>query len=116
MTASAADKRYGRRSGRWADRNAGRLAEGLARVKDPLRLPVDLGALFHPDTIARQRAHARRIDVACERPCRCQPSIEDLEACWLGRGRMARARRSAGVTLDRLDREALFRLGDINHV
>lgn len=87
----------------------------------PDRVPVDLGRLFHPETIGQARAHQRRQPGTCAKDdahnkaerqriaCTCQPDPGDLDAIWAGRARMARARRNTGQALDDLDRQALER-------
>lgn len=71
---------------------------------------------FHPETIARDRAHTRRPPGTCASDdktdpgsCDCVPDPADLEQVWAGRARMARARKAAGVPLDDTDRQALNR-------
>lgn len=69
----------------------------------------------HPETIARDRAHRRRDNPGCpahtdqNQPCTCKPGNRDLANLWLGRARMALARRNAGRPLDDLDIEAITR-------
>jgi hypothetical protein len=125
---TARDIRYGRRGGRWADPQAGRLLEAVtqARAADRDRQAVDLDAsvLFHPETIAQTRAHQRRRPGTCAKDkagskaerrrvdCTCRPDPEDLAAVWAGRARMARARRNTGQPLDDIDRQALARHPD----
>lgn len=122
---SARDIRYGRRGGRWAAPEAGRLLDAVtgARTAASDRQPVDADAsvLFHPNTIARHRAHERRRPGSCAKDkaaskadrrsveCSCRPDPEDLAAIWAGRARMARARRNTGQVLDDIDRQALAR-------
>lgn len=86
-------------------------------------------APFHPEAIARARAHAaargscpgrsarpatKRRPAQPAEPCTCTPDPTDLVAVWAGRARMARARRAAGVTLDALDVEALDRTAPVH--
>lgn len=74
----------------------------------------------HPDAIAKDRAHRRRDNPNCpahtdnDQACTCQPGKVDLANLWLGRARMALARRNAGRPLDDIDTEAIRRLeGDL---
>jgi hypothetical protein len=72
----------------------------------------------HPEVIARDREHRRRgrttrcpadgkeANVA---DCACEPPADDLEACWQGAARMARARRDADEALSAIDLQALDR-------
>jgi len=124
---SARDIRYKRQGGRWGSPDAGlqrqTVPDALAQGGDDRR-PVDLdaGTLFHPETIARHRAHDRRDPGTCAKEtagstaerrrvaCSCQPDPVDLEAIWAGRARMAAARRTAGRPLDAVDRQALARI------
>lgn len=114
MTSTARDIRYGRRGGGWAE----------APVDLPDDLPprkgghVDMAALFHPETIARTRAHAdpdtRTLHRCATRDdpdaaCDCPPHLGQLDNVWAGRARMAAARRDAGMPLDQADRHALTR-------
>lgn len=124
---SARDIRYGRRGGRWADPEAGRLLDavtGARAASDRQPVDADASVLFHPSTIARHRAHERRRPGTCAKDdagskaerhrtdCTCQPDPEDLAAIWAGRARMARARRNTGQVLDDIDRQALARHPD----
>lgn len=117
---SARDARYGRRGGRWASEGAGHLAEELSATLADWRARggrmVDRSQLFHPETIAKGRAHDRDCSHRSNEPCPAQPDPDDLDDVWAGRIRMARARAAAGQPLDRVDREALFRAGDTDHV
>jgi hypothetical protein len=69
--------------------------------------------LFHPDVVARSRAHERHCrDEAAHKgdePCPAEADPDDLEAIWAGRARMAWARVAAGVAVDRIDQEAIER-------
>jgi hypothetical protein len=73
------------------------------------RAVLDPEVLFAPETIAAHRAHVRqcrgRHDAGEICPAVIDP--EDLAAVRSGRARMARARRAAGVELNRGDRAAL---------
>jgi hypothetical protein len=110
---SATTIRYGRRGGGWLPTRSARTA---ANQPSQAR-PVDLGRLFHPEAIARTRAHQRRHPGACAADrdrtagCDCLPHPADLAAVWAGRARMAAARAAAGQPLDDLDRQALHHQG-----
>ena len=124
---SARDIHYGRRGGRWADPEAGRLLDAMTQARatsgdrDRQAVELDASVLFHPNTIAQHRAHERRRPGTCAKDqadskterlgtaCSCRPDPEDLAAIWAGRARMARARRSTGQPLDDIDRQALTR-------
>ena len=80
---TARDIHYGRRGGRWAEADTGRLADELAAARD--------AADDWPETVA-----------AGWRPS----TWED----WSGRARMAAAKADAGGVLDVLDVEALARV------
>lgn len=117
---SARDARYGRRGGRWASEGAGHLAGELSQALAEWRAGggrmVDRSERSHPDTIATARAHDRGCSHRSDEPCLARPDPDDLDDVWAGRARMARARAAADRPLDRTDREALFRAGDIDHV
>jgi hypothetical protein len=74
---------------------------------------LDRAAHLHPQAIARDRAHQRTPTCPARKPqggeCTCAYDPLDLADVWAGRARMARARTAAGLTLNRLDREALQR-------
>lgn len=80
--------------------------------REPRRLVLDPEALFAPETIAAQRAHAAqcRGHHGDAEPCPAVVDPGDLAAVRAGRARMARARRAAGVELDAGDRAALAAL------
>jgi hypothetical protein len=109
---TARDIRYGRRGGRWANPGNSLHAQALAGALAASRAgrrPVDLavGVLFHPEAIARQRAHQRGCTHGPDTRCPAVPDPGDLAELWAGRARMATARLTAGQPLDRLDRHAL---------
>jgi len=118
VTSSARDLRYGRRGGRWAETGTGNLSADVSKALKLWRadggVMPDRSNLFHPDTIARSRAHTETPtcpanDPKEPEPCTCQPDPADLTSVWHGRYRMARARRAAGQPLDDLDIEAIAR-------
>lgn len=107
MTSSARDLRYGRRGGGWAEGPPRALPDGWTPPA-----ARDHRAQFHPDNIARDRAHANTPSCPANdrnqpEPCTCQPDPDDLAAVWAGRARMAAARKAAGKPLDDIDRQAL---------
>jgi hypothetical protein len=109
---SATTIRYGRRGGGWLPK---RVASPPPTPAKPRGRPLDLGRLFHPETIARARAHQRRHPGTCAADrdraagCDCRPDPADLAAICAGLARMATARHAAGQPLDDLDRQALDR-------
>jgi hypothetical protein len=116
---AARDIVYGRRGGRWVTHHPGRLLAEIqtliTRARAEGREPPDLSRLFHPDSIAATRAHARQCDARTHpvgEACRARPDLNDLAAIWASRARMAGARRAAGQSFDDLDRQALARLDD----
>lgn len=114
---SATDIRYGRRGGRWASRGVGqRLAEldelrARCQAEGTWPEPVDEARLFHPETIAKARAHARGCGGRHPEGEACPAEVDpdDLEAIWQGRARMAEVRARTTGQLDAIDREALAR-------
>jgi hypothetical protein len=111
-----ADKRYGRQGGRWLpDKPPRDLPDNYQRPP-----PIDFARLFHPETIARSRAHDRRRPGSCasdrgaqahgkRQPCDCPIDPDDLDEVWGGVARMARARRTAGLPLNPIAQEAIAR-------
>lgn len=81
-----------------------------APLDDAVRLRQVAEALFHPETIAKSRAHDRDCDHGPKETCLAEPDPADLQLIWTGRARMARARHAAGVALDRVDQEAIRRM------
>lgn len=110
------DRLYGRRGGRWAHAETGHLVEAVRAAKNPRRRAVDLARRAHPEELARARAHGRDCRHRPDEPCTARPDERDLDELWAGRARMATARAAAGVDLDRIDREALYRQGATDHV
>jgi hypothetical protein len=111
---TTSDLRYGRRGGRWASPDAGHHAQAITDAMtagggagERPRVELDPERLFHPETIARARAHDRSCRHGRNDPCPAEPDPADLAAIWAGRARMARARRAAGAPLSDLDRQAL---------
>jgi hypothetical protein len=106
---TVAETRYGRRGGGWLP------APPAAPAEAPQpRPPLDLSGQFHPRAIAATRAHQRTPTCPARKskgrePCTCVPDPVDIAEIWAGRARMARARRAAGIPLDRLDHEAIRR-------
>lgn len=80
---TARDIHYGRRGGRWAEADTGRLANELAAARE--------AAEDWPDSAADSWRPQSRED-------------------WEGRARMAAAKADAGGALDALDVEALARI------
>lgn len=76
-------------------------------------MTVSAEDLFHPDVVARSRAHDRQCSGEATHkgvePCFAEVDPDDLEAIWAGRARMAWARVGAGVAVDRIDQEAIGR-------
>ena len=83
---TARDLRYGRRGGRWASDETGKLDEVLAAID------------------AARRAKGDEWPQPHDRTARLRPSTSEG---WQGRARMAAARRAAGLDLNDLDLEAL---------
>lgn len=114
---SATDIRYGRRGGRWANHASGELLVELDELRDHHEVvgtwpqPLDVAGRSHPDTIAGARAHDRTCSGSHPEGEACPAPVdaEDLADMWVGRARMAAARRAAGVPLDDIDLEALAR-------
>jgi hypothetical protein len=119
---TTADLLYGRRGGRWASPDAGRHAQAITdalAASDQATGRFDPRQVFHPAAIARARAHDRRRPGSCAKDeaanradrrrtdCTCPIDPGDLDAIWVGRARMARARHNAGQALDDIDRQAL---------
>jgi hypothetical protein len=74
--------------------------------------PVDFAGRFHPDAIARYRAHDRARHCPAKKgagDCTCAADPLDLAEVWAGRGRMAGARRAARLPLTTADHDALAR-------
>jgi hypothetical protein len=101
------DIRYGHRGGRWATPGTGSHRQALADALDAGRSghrPVELSAevLFHPETIARHRAHERGCAHGPNADCLAVAVPGEVAELWAGRARMAAARQP----LDRVDGHA----------
>jgi len=114
---SAADIRYGRRGGGWTTHARGVLLAELQTLRARSQAngtwpqPVDTSRLFHPETIARNRAHGRDCG-GRHHPGEDCPAVVDpaeLEAIWEGRARMAEVRARTTGQIDAIDLEALTR-------
>lgn len=114
---TAADIRYGRRGGGWTTHSRGVLLAELQTLRARCQAngtwpaPVDLARLFHPETIARNRAHNRTCQGRHKGGEDCPAAVDpdELDAIWEGRARMAEVRARVTGDIDAIDLEALTR-------
>lgn len=99
MPGSTAETVHGRRGGGWLPKTTKPAAAPKpARTPDPTCTICD----------RPYSAHSGRLCLAYNCPEE-HHTDQESETCWEGRGRMARARRHAGLILNHIDRTAIAR-------